>query len=75
MTTLKICGITRREQAEIIADLGVDYLGFVVVPHTPRYVSPEALPALTTNLPQGKKSVFFVNLIPPQFMILPTKLI
>jgi phosphoribosylanthranilate isomerase len=55
MTTLKICGITRREQAEIIADLGVDYLGFVVVPHTPRYVSPEALPALTTNLPQGQK--------------------
>ncbi len=55
MTTLKICGITRREQAEIIADLGVDYLGFVVVPHTPRYVPPEALPALTTNLPQVQK--------------------
>ncbi len=53
--TIKICGITQREQAEIIADLGVDYLGFVVVPYTPRYVPPDHLPALTTNLPKVQK--------------------
>ncbi len=65
MTTLKICGITQREQAEIIADLGVDYLGFVVVPHTPRYVPPESLPALTTNLPQVPKIGVFRQFDPP----------
>ncbi len=61
MTTIKICGITSREQAETIAGLGVDYLGFIVVPGTPRYVQPDRLPELTQNLTQSQKIVVFRN--------------
>ncbi|MFS8867988.1 phosphoribosylanthranilate isomerase [Synechococcus sp. H65.1] len=35
---VKICGITRQEQAEAIAALGVSALGVVAVPNTPRYL-------------------------------------
>ncbi len=57
MITVKICGITQREQAEAIANLGVDFLGFIAVPHTPRYVPPDRLPALVKNLPAAVKTV------------------
>ncbi|MCS6959660.1 MAG: phosphoribosylanthranilate isomerase [Pseudanabaenaceae cyanobacterium SKYGB_i_bin29] len=57
MITVKICGITQRAQAEMIADLGVDFLGFIVVPNTPRYVPPDCLPPLVENLPKSVKTV------------------
>jgi phosphoribosylanthranilate isomerase len=41
MTQVKICGITRVEDARIAADYGADYLGFIFVPTSPRYIEPE----------------------------------
>ncbi len=41
MTKVKICGITRAEDAELAVALGADYLGFVFVPESPRSVTPE----------------------------------
>ncbi|MEO8033301.1 MAG: phosphoribosylanthranilate isomerase [Acidobacteriota bacterium] len=41
MTSIKICGLTRPEDAVLAADLGADYLGMIFVPSTPRYVEPE----------------------------------
>lgn len=38
---LKICGITSLEDARFCAAAGVDYLGFVFYPQSPRYISPE----------------------------------
>jgi len=38
-TRVKICGLTNREDAEEAARLGADFLGFIGVPDTPRYVS------------------------------------
>jgi len=38
---VKICGITRLEDAQLCADLGVDFLGFIFVKTSPRYVMPE----------------------------------
>jgi phosphoribosylanthranilate isomerase len=39
MTQIKICGITRLEDALFAARLGADYLGFIFVPASPRCVT------------------------------------
>lgn len=39
MTAIKICGITRAEDAELAVSLGVQALGFVLWPHSPRAIS------------------------------------
>jgi len=49
---IKICGITKPDQAETIAGLGIDALGFICVPQSKRYVSPDLLRSISENLPQ-----------------------
>jgi phosphoribosylanthranilate isomerase len=39
MTTIKICGITRAEDAELAVGLGAHALGFVLWPRSPRCIS------------------------------------
>jgi len=41
MTKIKICGITNAEDARFCAEAGADFLGFIFVPRSPRYVAPE----------------------------------
>jgi len=54
---IKICGLTDRDQAVAIAQLGVSTLGFILVPGTPRYVDPEAVAAITAALPKTVTTV------------------
>ncbi|HEX8172208.1 MAG TPA: phosphoribosylanthranilate isomerase [Thermoanaerobaculia bacterium] len=44
MTRIKICGITRAEDAELVCELGADFAGFVFAPDSPRYVDPARAP-------------------------------
>jgi phosphoribosylanthranilate isomerase len=48
---IKICGITRFEDAKAAAGLGVDALGFIFVPQSPRYISPANAADIIRRLP------------------------
>lgn len=41
MTRVKICGITRAEDAAVCDELGADFLGFIFVRESPRFIQAE----------------------------------
>lgn len=57
MTTIKICGITRAEDAELAVGLGVHALGFVLWPGSPRAVSLAEAARIVRTLPPVIASV------------------
>jgi phosphoribosylanthranilate isomerase len=54
-TQVKICGITRREDAELALSLGADYLGVIVYEKSPRAVPLDGIPELLKAIPAGKR--------------------
>jgi len=48
---IKICGITRSEDASVACSLGVDLLGFNFVPVSKRYLNPYTAKAIIDSLP------------------------
>lgn len=67
-TRIKFCGITRLEDALLAAELGVDYLGFVLVPETPRYRGLDAALPIRSRVPAGVKTVALVQGGSEQFL-------
>jgi phosphoribosylanthranilate isomerase len=62
---VKICGLTRVEDALQALESGADYLGFVLYPPSPRSISPSALKRLRLRLPESARCVgVFVNMAP-----------
>jgi len=55
---VKVCGITRREDAEAAVSAGASALGFVFYPRSPRYVTPANAAALGRGLDVWKVGVF-----------------
>jgi phosphoribosylanthranilate isomerase len=55
---IKICGITRREDAIAAEEAGASALGFIFYPKSPRYITPEAAAALGEGLETWKVGVF-----------------
>lgn len=56
-TYVKICGITQPDQAQAIAELGADCLGYICVESSPRFVSSDRVAMITktfTNPNQNK---------------------
>lgn len=47
---VKICGITTPSQGEAIANLGATDLGFICVPTSPRYVTPDRIRTVVQHL-------------------------
>ncbi len=59
---VKICGITRLQDAEAAVALGARAIGFVLWPQSPRYVDRENARAIAEALPEGVMKVgVFVN--------------
>ncbi len=48
---VKICGITQPQQSIAIASLGATALGFICVPHSPRYVTIAQIQTAITPIP------------------------
>jgi phosphoribosylanthranilate isomerase len=55
---IKICGITRREDAVVAVEAGATAVGFIFYPKSPRYVTPSAAAALGEGLNTWKVGVF-----------------
>ncbi len=62
---VKICGITRLEDARLCAALGADYLGFIQYPESPRYIDPRDAREIIQWL-YGPKSVGVFVETPPE---------
>jgi len=51
MTRIKICGITRIDDALAAAKAGAEALGFIGVPSSPRYITPEQYHEISQSIP------------------------
>jgi len=58
---VKICGITRREDAEAAVEAGASALGFIFYPKSPRYVTPSVAAALGKGFDHILKVGIFVD--------------
>ena len=64
-TRIKICGLTREADVDAAVQAGADAVGFVLYPHSPRFVSPERAGELARRLPPFVTPVLlFVNASP-----------
>jgi phosphoribosylanthranilate isomerase len=62
MTEVKICGLTRLDDAQAAADLGASFVGFVLWPDSPRAVSLDQVRTIVAKLPATVTPVgVFVN--------------
>jgi phosphoribosylanthranilate isomerase len=62
---VKICGITRQEDAHLAVACGATYVGFIFHEKSPRYVTPDAARRIVATLPSNVAPVgVFVNLAP-----------
>jgi phosphoribosylanthranilate isomerase len=56
-TRVKICGLKSIQDVDAAVDAGVDAIGFVFYPSSPRAVSPQTAAALISRLPAGVDAV------------------
>jgi phosphoribosylanthranilate isomerase len=52
---VKICGITSLVDAEAADSIGADYLGFILFPKSPRFISAEQYRAMKSLLPERRR--------------------
>jgi|LakMenEpi03Aug12_release.lakeMendotaPanAssembly.Ray.scaffolds.fasta_scaffold227971_2 phosphoribosylanthranilate isomerase len=60
---IKICGLTKLDQAQAIAQMGVNAIGFICVPASPRYISASAIGQITANLITSRFEIADLDLL------------
>jgi len=73
-TVVKVCGLTRLEDARVALDAGADWLGFVLWPHSPRYVAPERAAEIVAAVDRGVAVAVMVEPTPDQAFELATRI-
>jgi phosphoribosylanthranilate isomerase len=63
-TIVKVCGITRLEDARAAVDAGADWLGFIVHGESPRRIDPEAAAAIAASVPEMTTVAVMVGVTP-----------
>ena len=63
---VKVCGITRPEDAQVAAAAGADAVGFVFWPGSPRYASVDAARTVADGIPSLARVGVFVNQTLPE---------
>ncbi len=58
---VKICGITRMEDAQFCINQGVDYLGFIFYEQSKRYISPAAACKIITKIKEENQHTKFIG--------------
>jgi phosphoribosylanthranilate isomerase len=62
MTQVKICGMTNIDDAQVAVEAGVDMIGLIFYPPSPRYVTPAQARAIVASLPASVPAIgVFVN--------------
>jgi len=65
---LKVCGITREEDAHAAVRYGARALGFILFPDSPRYITPEHAHAIIETLPVRVSKVAVTVDMPEEFI-------
>ncbi len=61
MPKVKICGLTRIENALLSLEAGADYLGFILYPKSPRFLPPQKRREILNELRNATKVAVMVN--------------
>src|SRR4051812_22542022 len=54
---IKVCGVTRPQDARLAASFGAWAVGMIFVPNTPRYLTPEKAARVRAAIPKGVLAV------------------
>jgi phosphoribosylanthranilate isomerase len=60
-TKLKICGLTQKSQAMQLSEMGVDFLGFILVPSSPRFIALEESIRIASEIKFSQKVAVVQN--------------
>ncbi len=64
---IKICGITNLDDALLCAEAGADMLGFILVPDTPRYITPNQVKQISKALALLHPNILKIGVLPDNY--------
>lgn len=73
-TVVKVCGLTRLEDARVALEAGADWLGFVLWSRSPRRIAPERAAEIIATLRRGVAVAVMVEPTPDQALDLATRI-